>query len=103
MSTTQTLASTHPHRDDAAPLCLRLLAGDPVRIEAWGELGAGTGHLLIELVEHVLRAGPAAVALDLSRTRTLSADGVRVLGLAQTMIVAAGARVSVAGTRDGAS
>ncbi len=76
---------------------------DPVRIEAWGELGAGTGHLLIELIEHVLRAGPATVVLDLSRTRTLSTDGLLVLGLARTMIVAAGTRVSVAGTRNGAS
>jgi hypothetical protein len=39
------------------------------------------------------------VDLNLSQTRTLSADGIRVLGLAQAMIVAAGARMSVAGTR----
>jgi anti-anti-sigma regulatory factor len=101
MSTTQSLAPAPLHHDGGARLCLRLTAGEPVLIEAWGELGAGTGHLLIELVEHVLRAGPATVALDLSQTRTLSADGIRVLGLAQAMIVAAGARVSVAGRRDG--
>jgi anti-anti-sigma regulatory factor len=99
MSTMKPLAPVPLHRDGGPRLCLRLMAGDPVRIEAWGELRTETGHLLIELVEHVLRAGPAAVVLDLSRARTLSADGIRMLGLAQTMIVAAGARVSVVGTR----
>ena len=99
MTTVKSLAPVPLHRGGGEQLCLRLMAGDPVRIEVWGELGTGSGHLLIELVEHVLRAGPPAVVLDLSHARTLSAGGVRVLRLAQTMIVAAGARVSVSGAR----
>jgi len=81
-------------------LCLRLAGGDPAVIEVWGDLAAGTGHLLTELVEHVISAGPTTVVLDLSHTRPLCADGLQVLALAQAMIVAAGARVCLRGTVD---
>ncbi len=67
-------------------------------IEVWGELAAGNGHLLTELVEHVISGGPATVVLDLSHTRPLSADGIQVLELVRAMIVAAGVRVLPRGT-----
>jgi anti-anti-sigma regulatory factor len=81
-------------------LCLRLVGGDPVRLEVSGELAAGTGHLLTELVEHVIAGGPTTVVLDLSHTRPLSADGVQLLELVRATIVAAGARVLLRGTAD---
>jgi anti-anti-sigma regulatory factor len=100
MSTTQLPGTARVQRAGAPRLCLRLVGGDPVVIEVWGDLAAGTGHLLTELVEHVISAGPTTVVLDLSHTRPLCADGLQVLGLAQAMIVAAGARVCLRGTVD---
>jgi anti-anti-sigma regulatory factor len=97
MSTTQLSRPPHIDRDGAPRLCLRLIGGDPAVIEIWGELAAGTGHLLTELVEHVVSGGPTAVVLDLSHARPLSAGGTRVLELALATIVAAGARVRLRG------
>jgi anti-anti-sigma regulatory factor len=97
MSTTQLSGSARVQPEDAPRLCLRLVGGDPVVIEVWGDLAAVTGHLLTELVEHAISAGPTTVVLDLSHTRPLSADGLQVLELARATIVAAGARVCLRG------
>jgi anti-anti-sigma regulatory factor len=98
MSATPLSGPVPVHRDGAPRLCLRLVAGDPVVIDVWGELAADTGHLLTELVEHVMSGGPTTVVLDLSHTRPLSVDGEAVLGLVRAAIVAAGARVRLRGT-----
>ena len=101
MSTKHSSGSVLTKSREMARLCVRLKTGDPIVIEAWGELDAGTGHLLTELVEHVVTGVPGVVVLDVTHTRTLSAEGWRVLRLAESTIVAAGGRVSLRGAPAG--
>jgi hypothetical protein len=97
MSTTQLAGPTQVNSDGVPRLCLRLVHGDSVVLELWGELGADTGHLLTELVEYVVSGEPTNVVLDLEHMRPLATAGMRALRLAQTMLVAAGFEVTLRG------
>jgi anti-anti-sigma factor len=80
---------------DAEPLLSVHLAGrgHVTVIEVTGELDLSTVHLLAELVEHVARARPASVVLDMAKVSFFCAAGLRVVLNAQDTIAAAGGRL----------
>jgi anti-anti-sigma factor len=80
---------------DAEPLLSVHLAsrGHVTVIEVTGELDLSTVHLLAELVDHVARARPASVVLDMAKVSFFCAAGLRVVLNARDTIAAAGGRL----------
>lgn len=80
----------------ASALSLELSGGDPdVVITIRGELERDTDHLLIELVDHVVRDHAGPVVLDLAGVTFLCAHGIGTLLRARDMIAAAGGRFTL--------
>lgn len=80
----------------ASALSLELSGGGPdVVITIRGALERDTDHLLIELVDHVVRDHAGPVILDMAGVTFVCAHGVGALLRARDMITAAGGRLTL--------